>query len=204
MDLSRLVQILSDYGQNLMRLSTALSVRARIATLALIPVVGFAVIASAYIAGEQEVDNAFDSVKNSSALSDASREFKSALTEMRISAKEFAARPRPELIKDFQRGHDSALKSLDDIESALDASERRDISPLRSNLSKLEVNFTTLIKEQEILGFTETDGIHGRMNKAGIAVERIIVQDMSWLSEIDSGPGPSPRSAWPNRYITTV
>ncbi len=186
MELSRLVQILSGYGHDLMRLSTALSVRARIVTLALIPVVGFAVIASAYIAGEQEVDNAFDSVKNSSALSDASREFKGALTGMRISAKEFAAQPRPELIKNFQQAHDSALKSLDDIESALDASERRDISPLRSNLSKLEVNFTTLIKEQEILGFTESDGIRGRMNKAGIAVERIIVLDMSWLSEIDS------------------
>jgi methyl-accepting chemotaxis protein len=194
MDLSRLGQILSRFGHDLLRLSALLSVRARIVTLALIPVAGFAVIGFAYVSGEQEVDDAFDSVKISSALADASREFKSALTTMRISAKDFATRPRPELIKDFQEGHDSASKSLDIIESAIEMKsldtvenpEREEISPLRDNLSKLELNFTNLVKEQETLGFIETDGIQGRMREAGASVERIINQDMSWLSEIDS------------------
>ena len=51
----------------------------------------------------------------------------------------------------------------------------------------MKSNFDGLNTEQENLGFTESDGIRHRMIKAAAAVERIINEDMSWLSAEDSG-----------------
>ena len=57
----------------LSRLSTDLSVRTRLVVLSLIPVVGFAAIAFAYLSSEREVDAAVGSVPQTSRLADASR-----------------------------------------------------------------------------------------------------------------------------------
>ena len=77
----------------LSRLSTDLSVRTRLIVLSLIPVVGFAAIAFAYLSSERAVDAAFGSVQQSSRLADASRAFKEALTTMQVRAKDFVAQP---------------------------------------------------------------------------------------------------------------
>jgi methyl-accepting chemotaxis protein len=55
-----------------MRLSTSISVRARIVAIALIPVAGMCLIGLAYMAGEREVAAAFERVTRASALADAS------------------------------------------------------------------------------------------------------------------------------------
>ena len=68
----------------LSRLSTDLSVRTRLIVLSLIPVVGFAAIAFAYLSSERAVDAAFGSVQQSSRLADASRAFKESLTTMQV------------------------------------------------------------------------------------------------------------------------
>src|SRR5581483_12369137 len=71
------------------RLLTAYSVRTRIVVLALIPVVGFFANGVTYMAGERDVGTAFDTVRRSNALADASRDFKSAIATMRITLKDF-------------------------------------------------------------------------------------------------------------------
>jgi methyl-accepting chemotaxis protein len=163
-----------------------LSVRARIAVLALIPVVGFIANGVTYTSNEGEVAQAFDTVKNLSDLTDASRDFKAALTLMRTSATEFVARPNQDQIKAFRDAHGLAVKSLDAIEASVSDEERRGIEELRKKLAGMRSNFAGLNTEQENLGFTESDGIRHRMIEAAAAVERIINEDMSWLSAEDS------------------
>src|SRR4051794_31249642 len=94
------------------RFSTDLSVRARLIVLSLIPVVGFAAIALAYLSSERAVDGAFGSVQQSARLADASRAFKEALTTMQMRAKEFVAQPQPGLAARFADARDAAMESL--------------------------------------------------------------------------------------------
>src|SRR2546423_13729306 len=74
-------------------LISRISVRTRIVAIAVIPVIGFLANGIAFTSGEAEVGGAFQSAQQAAALADASREFKVALTSMRMSAKEFAAQP---------------------------------------------------------------------------------------------------------------
>ena len=63
-----------------MRLISRVSVRTRMAAIAVIPVIGFLANGIAYTTGETEIDAAFQSAQQAAALADASREFKTALT----------------------------------------------------------------------------------------------------------------------------
>ncbi len=176
MDFSRL-------GSLLRRPLYLISVRARIAALAFIPVIGFAIIGLAYVAGEQEVEAAFHSVKTSGELADASRDFKSAISTMRVSAKEFATWPSEDKIKTFQDGYALALKSLEVI--AGEDAEHKHIGNLQSRLKELKERFAALVEEQTQLGFTDGEGIQQRMVTTAAAVERIINEEMSWLADTD-------------------
>src|SRR3954454_14576664 len=74
-------------------LSSALSVSARIAALAIVPIVGFAVIGATYLAGERAIEQAFVESRASGHLTDVSAALKSALATMRETAKYFAVNP---------------------------------------------------------------------------------------------------------------
>ena len=185
MDFSRFGESLSRAGNRLSRWSTAVSVRGRIIALAFIPVAGLAIISLAYSSGERQADAAFHSVRNSSVLAGASNEFRIALVDMRVTAQVFATRPTRALIDDFEDAHQSAQQSLGVIEGAVSDSSVH-IPQMRENLSIIKARFDGLIKEQELLGFADAGGIEGAMRLAAAAVERIINQDMSWLTELDS------------------
>ena len=58
--------------------------------------------------------------------------------------------------------------------------------PLKSQLEEIAAQFDDLARNQKILGFTESEGIRDGMTKAAAAVERIIHDDMSWMSEADA------------------
>ena len=58
--------------------------------------------------------------------------------------------------------------------------------PLKAQLEEIRTQFDDLARDQKVLGFTESDGIRDRMTKAAASVERIIHEDMSWLSESDA------------------
>jgi methyl-accepting chemotaxis protein len=172
-------------GSWLSTIGKGMSVRGRIILLALIPVIGLAVIAAAYLSGERAVDNAFSSLRNSSVLNSASSDFRVALVDMRVTAQVFAQRPTRAMIEDFEAAHKAALASLDVIGQLIDSKEIH-IEQLRDNVGALKNHFATLVKEQEHLGFGDAGGIEGALRTSATAVERVINQEIPQLSNLDS------------------
>jgi methyl-accepting chemotaxis protein len=174
-----------------MKLSVAraishVSVRTRIIALAAIPVVGFLINGMVFMAGEAEVGRAFRTSERASNLAEVSREFRSALNVMRMRTHDFAARPGEDLINAFEAAHVAAARALASTESAVDDKTRQRIAPMKVQLDQAVAQFAELVRHQKILGFTESEGMRDRMTKAAAAVERIIHEDMSWLSESDA------------------
>ena len=169
----------------LSRFSTDLSVRTRLIVLSLIPVVGFAAIALAYISSERAVDTAFDSVQQSSRLADASRVFKESLTGMQVYAKDFVAQPQLGLVARFSDAHGSAMESLNTLQELAGATDKQTLAALQGRVANLKTTFAALTAEQEELGLTEFEGIQGSLRDGGNLMERIVNEDMSWLSEAD-------------------
>jgi len=167
------------------RLLPTLSVRARIAALALIPVVGFGANAVTYMSSEHEVAAAFEGVRGFGALADASREFKSALAAMRSGATELAFRPSRQLITDFHNAHDLAAASMTKIERLIDPAQSADLPALKSELSSLKQTFALLQQHQEKLGFSQSEGIQAGLQQAASAVERVLNDDLPWMRERD-------------------
>jgi methyl-accepting chemotaxis protein len=167
-------------------LVTRYSVRTRIIALAIIPVLGFLANGVAFFVSESEVAEAFSSVKQASALADFGQEFKDAVGAMRISARDFATRPDSDRIQTFEESYQRATTTLATIERTLAEAERNDIASLRARLATVKGNFDALVKTQKVLGFTDEDGLRRAIRDSAIAVERIIHEDMSWLSDVDA------------------
>lgn len=161
------------------------SVRTRIAALALCPIVGFTIIGLAFISGEREIESAFESVKFSSALVDASHDLKSSISVMRVTAKEFSIAPDNDKVKVYNETYAKAVKDLDFIEKSGDVAERQNVERLRASLTELKDRFADLIKQQKELGFTASEGLRSEIQVAAASVERIINDEMPWLAEID-------------------
>jgi methyl-accepting chemotaxis protein len=168
------------------RLITGVSVRVRIIALAVIPVAGFLINGIAFTISEYEVEQALRTERNASDLADVSREFRAALIQMRVRTRDFATRPSHDLIKIFETAKASAGQALATIRVAVDEATRRKLAPLQGQLSEIAAQFADLTRNQEIIGFSEADGIRNRMTLAAAAVERIIHEDMSWMSEADA------------------
>jgi methyl-accepting chemotaxis protein len=171
---------------SLPRLITRISVRSRIIVLAAIPVAGFLVNGVVYTAGEREVEDAFRTADRASDLAEVSREFRGALIQMRVRTRDFALRSSQDLIPAFETTHANAVRRFGIIEAAVDEPTRHKLAPLQGQLDEIAKQFDDLARNQKILGFTESDGIRNRMTKAAASVERIIHEDMSWLSEGDA------------------
>jgi methyl-accepting chemotaxis protein len=169
----------------LSRLLAYFSVRARIIVLALIPVAGFLANGLTYMSGEREVGSAFQTVKHSAALADASRDFKSAIAAMRITLKDFSARPSDQFIQAFEQAHRLAQSSLNKIALSVDSDRRDSIAALRQRVAVLKTNFDKLVAVQQALGFTGAQGLRGRLSSAGNNVERIINDSLNWVAEQD-------------------
>jgi methyl-accepting chemotaxis protein len=164
----------------------ALSVGARVAALALIPVAGFAFMAMTYFANENEVAAAFSSVDHASKLSAASREFKNALAAMNTSAQEFAAAPSEELSTAVKESQSRAIGELDKIVASANAAELTDIGLLRQRLTRVAEMFALLEREQQRFGFAETAGLRGQAHEAGIAIERLVNSGIPEVSRQDA------------------
>jgi methyl-accepting chemotaxis protein len=169
----------------LSRFSTDLSVRTRLIVLSLIPVVGFAAIAFAYLSSERAVEMAFGSVQQSSRLAEASRAFKDSLTSMQVRAKDFVAQPQPGLVARFSDAYDAAMDSLKTIQELADESDKQTLTALGGRVTNLKTTFTALTADQDELGLTEFEGIQGSLRDGGNTMERIVNEDMSWLSDAD-------------------
>lgn len=185
MILTRVTSLFSQLSSSLTRVFFLVSVRARIVALALIPIIGFTIIGFAFVSGEREIDNAFETVKFSSALADASHDLKSSISVMRVTAKEFSIAPDQDKIKIYNDSYERALKDLDFVERSGEASERKNVELLRSRLTELKDRFADLIKQQEELGFTASQGLRSEIQVVAAGVERIINDEMTWLPDAD-------------------
>ncbi len=167
--------------RNPARLLTSVSVRNRIIVLAFIPAIGFLINGVTYFLGERDVGGAFQTVQRSGELADVSRDFKSAVTAMRIIVKDFSIHPSKNLVMSFQEQQGLALKSLDTIAHSINARHAAVIGALRTDVGRLNDTFSQLVKGQTALGFDENSGLRGNLRDAGNAVERIINENMTWL-----------------------
>src|SRR5690242_4560375 len=163
------------------RMLTFVSVRTRIIVLALIPVVGFAASATAYLSGEQSVAKAMHTVQRSIVISDASREFKRAVTGIRIIGKDFSIAPHQSLIANFHEMQAVALEQLALIENSSDMRFADTTSGLRLALSAIEENVNELALYQSAIGYDEDSGLRARLRKSANAVESIVNANMGWL-----------------------
>src|SRR5262245_4681042 len=109
------------------RFFPALSVRARIAALAAIPVVGFVANGVNYFVSEREVSRAFEAVSRSGALTDSSGDLKAALDGIRFAARETAVNPGASVVKVFDNNLAAATKSLETILQNGDAEDTRTV-----------------------------------------------------------------------------
>ena len=169
-----------------LRLVSGLTVQTRIVVLAAIPLLGFLANGTAFTTGQVEVENAFASVKHATTLSETSQDLKAALSGMRIVVRDFAAQPSPALVQTFEDIHQGSLNNLRRIEGSAHASVRPEIEGLRKRIAEVNTRFSHLINEQKALGFSEDEGIRRRMRGSATAVERIINEEMSWLTKTDA------------------
>lgn len=170
----------------ILRRLPALSVRARIFTLAIIPVIGLFIIGIIFANGERQVAASFDTVQNSSDLSNASREFKSALAAMRVAVKDYVDGKDSTLKQAFYDQLGIAIENLTTIEKYADARDKKMIANLRGSLVSLRSNFEFLIKAKTDLGFDENEGIRARFVSAVRRVEELVKGDMAMWSETDA------------------
>ncbi|HWF96269.1 MAG TPA: hypothetical protein VG291_15035, partial [Xanthobacteraceae bacterium] len=167
-------------------LNSWISVRSRIIAIAVVPVIGFLANGIAFTAGETGVENAFESVKQATALADASEEFKAGLAAMRIGLRDFVTAPNQDSIAAFDAGNRQASQSLAAIESQESGADRAVLTTLNRSIAAARDNFLTLKSEQESLGFAETDGLRGRLDRAGAAIETIINKELTWVADDDA------------------
>jgi len=185
MVLSRLGSLLAGIGSFLRRPLYLLSVRARIVVLAVSPLIGFAIIGLAYLAGETEIEIAFDRARSAGVLADISRDFNSAIATMRFTAKEFAVRPDSDKAAVFAGASETAANKLAMIERADVGPATSAVASLRNRLTEVNERFADMLKVQETLGFVANEGIQSRLEKGSTEIERIINEQLSWLSDAD-------------------
>jgi methyl-accepting chemotaxis protein len=169
------------------RLISRVSVRARIVIIAMIPVIGFLANGLEFRSAQSEVEEAFHSAHQAAEVAEASREFKLALTAMRMSAKEFAARPSYDLVSTFGAAHDNAVRFLETMASASSgAQQKAEIAAMQTKVSALKDSFSGLIRTQEWVGFAENQGLNQKLVTAGREAERLIVEDLTELPGVAS------------------
>ena len=165
------------------RLISRVSVRTRIIIIAMIPVIGFLANGVAFMTAQSEVEDAFHSAHQAAEVADASREFKLALTAMRMNAKEFAAHPSYDLVTAFGAAHDNAIRFLETMAVAsANPQQRAEIAAMQTKVAALKDSFSGLIRTQEWVGFAENEGLHQKLAAAGNEAERLIVEDLARIA----------------------
>jgi methyl-accepting chemotaxis protein len=154
--------------------------------IALIPVLGFFFNALSYHSGESEVARAFASARSAAAVAEAGSEVKGAISIMRISAPEFVARPNQQVTQTFETAHSLAAGRLAAIVRSLGSGEAHAVELLGASLGRVIARFSALITAQLRLGYTQTEGIRGKMQQVAAAVEAIINEDLSTVSDNDA------------------
>jgi methyl-accepting chemotaxis protein len=173
-------------GIDRVRFISALSVRMRIVILALIPVAGFIANGYTFVAGESEVEIAFDGVRQASQLAEQSRDFKNVMATMQSSARDFARQPLPAYRSAFTMANDRAVVTLDGMRTLKGSVKDKDFGPVERALERLKSNFDALVKENEPVGADDSEGLLATLRLQATSLEQFINGDSSWLAEIDA------------------
>jgi methyl-accepting chemotaxis protein len=168
------------------KLLTSASVRTRIIVLALIPVAGFAASGFSYLSGERSIAASMQTTQQAVAIVEATREFKRTVNGMRIVAKDFAAAPTEDALRVFMGLYTTSLHNLNIIASSADPRFTATINSLREQMMKLQSSFDELVRGQKTLGFDDNSGLQVKLRTSGNAVERIINDNVNWLTEFDA------------------
>ncbi|HVX99238.1 MAG TPA: methyl-accepting chemotaxis protein [Pseudorhodoplanes sp.] len=176
------------------RLIASLSVRTRIAVIALIPIAGLIVNAIAFTRSEAEVETAFAAAHRAAKMAEASADYQSMLANIRILARDFSFQPTDEQVRDFANLRDQAFERLNTIDIQLRLAEANSqraeaanaLQTLRAGLENIASNFNKIIDEQRKLGFTEREGVRKRLRDGSNAVDSIINNDASWTEDNDA------------------
>ena len=163
-----------------------LSVRARVAAIGVVPIIGFLAYGLAYMASDIEVGRAFDSVRRDNAVVEASSDLKDGLLAMRLATVTFATYPSDAEVKTFDDAQQLAMKSLDRIEASLQSSQQDVITPLRITIRDLKASFDSLVNAKRALGFSEKEGTTAELIAASTAIEHIINSELTWVGDHDS------------------
>ncbi len=166
-------------------LVSRVTVRTRIVIIAMIPVIGFLANGAAFMTAHSEIEAAFRSAHESAEVAEASREFKMALTAMRMSAREFAAHPSYDDVTAFAVAHDNAARFLDTMAATSVVAQKGEIAEMQIKVAALKESFSGLIRTQELVGFSENEGLRQKLVAAGRAAELMIVENLAALSETD-------------------
>ncbi|MGE0752288.1 MAG: methyl-accepting chemotaxis protein [Variibacter sp.] len=161
------------------------SVRSRIALLALIPVVALFANGMIYMASERDASAAFTSVRRASAVSGASQQLKSSISEMRSLAAEFAIKPRKDLVQSFVSAFSDASLSLTTAEALSAGSQKGRVTLMKATLTSLYDNFQHLSAQQEALGFSDAEGLRARLKSSAAAIESILSDGLPWMTRND-------------------
>jgi methyl-accepting chemotaxis protein len=171
---------------SILRMVTKFTVRTRIVVLAAIPLIGFLANGTAFTTGQSEVEDALGRVKHANTLAETSLDLKSAIGSMRVVVRDFANSPSQDLVRGFDTIHANSLASLRRIEGSAQGKQSDEIKGLIKRIGDAKDRFDHLVKEQTTLGFSEDEGIRRRMRASASAVERLINEDMAWLTKADS------------------
>ena len=109
---------------------------------------------------------------------------------MRMSAKEFAARPSYDLVTAFGAAHDNARAlPRDDGGRERERQQKAEIAAMQTKVAALKDSFSGLIRTQEWVGFAENEGLNQKLATAGREAERLIVEDLTELPGVDVADG---------------
>ena len=156
-------------------LPSALSVRARVAALAIIPIVGFAVIGATYLSGERAIEAAFVDSRASAQLAETSSAFKSALATMREAAKDYSATPLWTQQEIFQWAYSAAIgraRDLGNRDTSPDAAKNLEV--IIQEIEAAKVHFESLVKAREQMGANIASGAQGAIYSASVALDKTI------------------------------
>src|SRR5690348_1476839 len=176
--------ILRPFSALLARVS-GLSVKTRIAAIAVIPVVGFIANGVTFVYGEKEVERAFAGTKQAAALAQASHNFEAGLELVQSAAREFSLKPGDTSIKAFNKGHAAALQSLDVVERFIDSDQAKLVPHIRSTVQGLKTDFDALRKSQQTLGLNAKEGVNAQVSKAAADLDKSIEQ-LGGLSRVEA------------------
>ena len=77
------------------------------------------------------------------------------------------------------------MANLKTIRELVTETERQNLTLLEGRVANLKTTFAALVADQDELGLTEFEGTQGRLRDGGNMMERIVNEDMSWLSDAD-------------------